>query len=153
VQLPPHPVVEVLRQRLVERLAAGPEQRRGRVLDRPVGVHLAKDPLGPTLDVDVLVDPAHHPLLGRRIVAGQRPVLDPDRHPPGLPGQRQRPLDQEQPVLVARADPGPLAVLEAAPLGQVADRPVDLVDDVRLAGVGGRREGEVGVAAGLEQER
>ena len=137
-------------QRCVHLAAAVAEQRRGGLLDRAVGVDLDEHPLGPALDVDALRDPASST---RAAVGGSLPVSAPfsSRTPSALARERERAGDHQQAIVVARADARAFAVLVAAALRQVADRPVDLVDLVGLTRIGRRRKRQVDVAAELVQ--
>src|SRR5690606_23261690 len=106
-----------------------------------------------TVDVDVLLDPAPDAFAARRIVTGERAVLDARPPAAALLRERQRPLHDQDPIVEARAHLRAFALLVGARPPELAHRPVDLVHDLRLAGIGSRGEREVGVAAGLEQQR
>src|SRR4051794_13630974 len=108
---------------------------------------LDEHPFGAALDVDALCDPRFDARRGRRVVAGERAVLEPNAEP--LAGQREWAGDHEQTIVVARAHARALALLVAASLRQIADRPVDLVDLVGLTRIGRGRERQIDVAPEL----
>src|SRR6185503_15011659 len=69
----------------------------------------------------------------------------------GAPRDGERPLDHQDAVVHGLTDSrSPPGFVCARALG-VAQRPVDLVDQARLCFIRSGREGEVRVAAGLEQ--
>ena len=128
------------------------EEGGGLELGGAVGVDLDEDPLRAPLDVDVLLDPGGGAPQGPRLLGGDGRVLDADRDLLGPGRQGEGALDEEDAVAPHLADARPLAALVGALPGEVADGPVDLVDDVGLALVRRGGEGEVGVAAGVEEE-
>src|SRR5690606_18557222 len=115
-----------------------------------VRVDLDEHPLGAPGDVNALLDPRRDPRRRRWVVPGDRAVLEAEAVP-ALAGEGERPGDHEQAIVVAVPDARTLAGLVAAASREVADGPVDLVDHVGLARIGGRRERQIDVAAELVQ--
>ena len=101
---PPSAVVVFRRERAVERVAAVTEQRFRLALRRAVRVELREDPLRPSLDVDRLARPCARARMARGIGGGERGALDPYRHLPWSSRERERTLDEQQPIVHHLAD-------------------------------------------------
>lgn len=97
-----------------------------------------KYPLGTAFDMNALVDPGSDACRGRGIVAGDGSVFEPK--PQGFARKRERPGDHQQAIVVVEANACSLAVLIAAALREVANRPINLIDLVGLTGVRRRRK-------------
>ena len=154
VQLPVAAAV-VLRLHVGEAVVHGRAQQRGHVrLLSAMGVHLDEDPLRAALDVDAGLHPGIDALAGGRVVGAHVAVLDARDHTQLalLEVEGQRALQDHQVAAGRHANLHPNAVVVRARVAGVVLGVVDLVDRDRLAGVGGGRQGVVGVAALFAQD-
>jgi hypothetical protein len=152
VELPRLAVVVTAGELLVHPPPGYTEQRLRLILGCAVRVHLHEHPLRPSFDVDCLFDPCADAGWRRGIGRRDGRALDAESQLPRAACEGDRALDEEDPIVMSLPHPRALGLFVRALLSKIAGRPVDAIDDLRLADVRRRRERVIRVATELEQE-